>query len=180
MTKIDGECQLYGEKVIRKETDGFPELSIASCHKGVKRFVVNMIDTPGYGQKEDAAAWRSTLRGEIERRMILRHETESEVETRLFGEHQRLQRELKKIRDERVHVVLYFFDGHHCKQQDLEACIELQELTNVMPILAKGDQFVQLEMSEVKKTLIRNANAHGVQFFDVRGALSDMEDKHLK
>jgi septin family protein len=49
-----------------------------------------------------------------------------------------------------------------------------------MPILAKGDQFVQLEMSEVKKTLIRNANAHGVQFFDVRGALGDMEDKHLK
>lgn len=112
---MDGECQLYGRDVIRKETNGFVELSINSSHKGSKRFIVTMVDTAGYGHKMDAENWRKGVTDELERRMIERRQKELEVETLYVGEHQRLQRELKKIRDDRIHAILYFFDGHHCK-----------------------------------------------------------------
>ena len=101
--------------MIRKETNGFVELSISSSHKGSKRFIVTMVDSPGYGHTMDSETWRSCIGDELERRMIARRQKQQEVEARFFGEHQRLQRELKKIPDERIHAILYFFDGHHCK-----------------------------------------------------------------
>lgn len=74
VNKLDGDCHLYGNDVIRNETNGFVDLSISSSHAGSKRFTVTMVDSPGYGHKMDAETWRQYITDELERRNIVRSE----------------------------------------------------------------------------------------------------------
>ena len=57
------------------------------------------------------------------------------------GNAQMISRGLKKVVDTRIHLVLFFFDGHHPKDQDFVSVKAIQEYTNVIPILAKGDSY---------------------------------------
>ena len=76
------------------------------------------------------------------------------IELKFQGDHQSQCRELAKIRDRRIHLLLFFFDGHHTKDQDFLAIKEFQSLTNVIPLLAKGDSFERAELKKVKENIV--------------------------
>lgn len=87
-----------------------------------------------------------------------------------------ISRGLKKIVDARIHLVLFFFDGHHPKDQDFYSVKAIQEFTNVIPILAKGDSYTVQELSVVKKKIVERAEELKVDFFNIRSTLDDISD----
>lgn len=91
-----------------------------------------------------------------------------------------ISRGLKKIVDTRIHLVLFFFDGHHPKEQDFYSVKAIQEFTNVIPILAKGDSYTMQELKVVKKTLCDRARELKIDFFDIRSTLEDIEDERKR
>ena len=97
-----------------------------------------------------------------------------------MGNDQMISRELKKIKDTRIHLVLFFFDGHHPKDQDFQSVKVIQEFTNVIPILAKGDSYTMNELKQVKSKIVQRADQFGIKFFDIRSTLEDIEDKNKR
>lgn len=91
-----------------------------------------------------------------------------------------ISRGLKKIVDTRIHLVLYFFDGHHPKDQDFHSVRVIQEYSNVIPILAKGDSFTLEELKHVKQKIVKRAKELKVEFFNIRSTLEDIEDTHKR
>lgn len=56
------------------------------------------------------------------------------------------------------------------------------EYTNVIPVLAKADQFTAAEQAKVKEQLLAMAAQHRVEFFDVESTIEDQSrvEKDLK
>ena len=74
-------------------------------------------------------------------------------------------------------MILFFFDGHHTKEQDFLAIKEFQEFTNVIPLLAKGDSFEKAELKKVKSNIVEQAKTLGAQFFDIVSTINDIQDE---
>ena len=72
---------------------------------------------------------------------------------------------------------MFFFDGHHTKEQDFLSIKEFQNYTNVIPLLAKGDSFEPAEMRQVKENIMQLASKLDVRFFDVEGTINDIKDE---
>lgn len=115
--------------------------------------------------------------GELKRRMTEYRNSCKNVYSEFNGNDQMISRGLKKIVDTRIHLVLFFFDGHHPKDQDFVSTKIIQEFTNVIPILAKGDSYTMQELRVVKRTIVERANELDVEFFNIRSTLEDIEDK---
>lgn len=75
---------------------------------------------------------------------------------------------------------MYFFDGHHTKEQDFLSIKVFQEHTNVIPIIAKGDQFTVAEIKMVKRNLVEKAKESGVSFFDVQSVINDIGNDKIR
>ena len=52
----------------------------------------------------------------------------------------------------------------------------MQKITNVIPVLAKGDSYTQEELKIVKKDIVDSAKEFGVSFFDVVSTIDDIQD----
>jgi septin family protein len=63
---------------------------------------------------------------------------------------QKISREIKKIQDHRIHLILFFLDGHRCKELDFKSIKALQQFASIIPILAKADQYNQDEIKQMK------------------------------
>lgn len=61
------------------------------------------------------------------------------------------------MEDKRIHLIIFFLDGHRVKKQDLVSVAALQEYTNVIPVIAKRDTFTVSELKEIKKKIILEA-----------------------
>lgn len=88
------------------------------------------------------------------------------IEIDHMGDAQTIGREKRKVDDQRIHLMLYFFEGHHTKEQDFLSVKAFAEHTNVIPIIAKGDQYTVDELKQVKKDIINKAKEMKVGFFD--------------
>lgn len=44
-------------------------------------------------------------------------------------------------KDERVHLIIYFFDGKHENMNDFQNIKVLQRYANVLPVIGKADSF---------------------------------------
>lgn len=85
-------------------------------------------------------------------------------------------RELRKIADNRIHCLLFFFDGHHTKDQDFISCQQFQNFTNIIPVMPKADSIIKEEMFLMKQNIVKRAKEHNVQFFDVHAAVSEISN----
>ena len=54
---------------------------------------------------------------------------------------QKLLQRLDDMEDQRNHLLLYFFEGHHVKPIDFTIIKHLQNYVNVIPVIAKADSF---------------------------------------
>ncbi len=90
---------------------------------------------------------------------------------RQFKQEVRAQAMGYELPDPRVHLCLYFHNGHHIKEVDLNFMKELTELVNVIPIIAKADTFTTEELIEVKTQLVDDAEDKQIAFFDCLSAI---------
>lgn len=97
------------------------------------------------------------------------------VRTKYQGDPNRISKELTLIKDRRIHLLLFFFDSHHTKDQDFYALKEFQEFTNIIPLIGKGDSFEKAELKKVRRSIVQRAFELGVKFFDVVSTLDDIQ-----
>ena len=103
------------EQVIREATGGFCEREVDSpCGK----FKLRVVDSAGHGNYTDISEWRESIKTEIIERMESYKTDCDAVELRHMGDDQKISREKKMVDDKRIHLMLYFFEGHHTKEQD--------------------------------------------------------------
>lgn len=137
----------YDNCTIRTTTEAFMTHYLDSSSK-LKGVELTMTDSPGYGDKMDIYEWKQLiveeLKGRFQHYFDLTQAIEKDPE--FSGDDQRIQREKKRVDDSRIHVILFFFSGHHNKDQEFLAIKEFQKFTNVIPVLAQGDCFNEKEM----------------------------------
>ena len=61
---------------------------------------------------------------------------------------------LASIVDNRVHLLLYFFNGHHTNANDFTMLRKLQKIVNVIPLIPKADSFTPLELLRMKMDVV--------------------------
>lgn len=101
---------------------------------------LTVVDTPGFGDAVDNSnCWQPIV-----------DYIESKYEEYLNAE-SRVQR--LAIRDQRVHVCLYFIQpsGHGLKPLDIEFMKRLHDKVNIIPVLAKADTMTPDECVYFKK-----------------------------
>jgi len=77
---------------------------------------------------------------------------------------------LERIRDNRVHLVFYFFTANRCKPTEMAFLAKLCPLVNVIPIISMADQYSSTEMTAFKSKICNI----GVRFFNVDQALKSI------
>ena len=87
------------------------------------------------------------------------------------------QNQLKRIHminnmeDKRIHLMLYFFDGHHVKASDFIMIKRFQKYVNIIPVIAKADSYTEEELKTFKLDILCTAAERGVKFFDCGEAI---------
>jgi len=64
---------------------------------------------------------------------------------------------LREIKDNRVHLLLYFFGGHHTNAADFNNLYKLKKYVNILPIIPKADSFRTEELLRMKTDIIVNS-----------------------
>ena len=59
--------------------------------------------------------------------------------------------------DNRVHLLLYFIQGHHLTAADFLMLREFQKYVNILPIIPKADSFTPKELYKMKINVINEA-----------------------
>lgn len=73
--------------------------------------------------------------------------------------------------DRRIHLILYFFEGHRVKDNDIQLIKRLQDFTSVLPVVCKGDSFTPPEMLQHKLAINDTTKERQVEFFDCHQAV---------
>eukprot|EP00355_Strombidium_rassoulzadegani_P000684 CAMPEP_0168608256 /NCGR_PEP_ID=MMETSP0449_2-20121227/526_1 /TAXON_ID=1082188 /ORGANISM="Strombidium rassoulzadegani, Strain ras09" /LENGTH=71 /DNA_ID=CAMNT_0008648221 /DNA_START=614 /DNA_END=829 /DNA_ORIENTATION=- len=66
-------------------------------------------------------------------------------------------KKLKEIEDGRIHCVLFFFEGLRYTELEFQAIKEIQQYSNVIPIIAKGDNLDHEELADMKHGIMKEA-----------------------
>ena len=61
---------------------------------------------------------------------------------------------LSELKDDRVHLVIYFFSSTRCKQSDIALLEKLSPLTNIIPVISMADQYSEKELSAFKTEIL--------------------------
>lgn len=59
------------------------------------------------------------------------------------------------MKDDRVHLLLYFFGGHHSNASDYKILKRFQKYVNIIPIIPKADSFKEDELQRMKLDIIQ-------------------------
>jgi septin family protein len=78
---------------------------------------------------------------------------------------------MRNLKDNRVHLLLYFFGGHHTNASDFTIIKKLQKHVNVIPIIPKADSFTSDELLRMKIDIINSGIDRNVNFFDCFDAI---------
>lgn len=81
---------------------------------------------------------------------------------------------LGKMKDERVHLVLYFFTQNRCKPTDIAYLEKLSPLVNVIPVISMADQYSHAELKRFKKQIMDLRSSTSIRFFNCQAALQSI------
>lgn len=87
----------------------------------------------------------------------------------------------KNIIDNRVHCCFYFINpyGRGLKPLDLEVMKQLSNKVSIVPVIAKADCLTQNEITQLKKTVLREIQENGIKVYSLPECDSD-EDEDFK
>lgn len=129
------------------------------------RLFLNVIDTPGFGDKSNNSfAW-----------IPLINFIDEQMRSYIFQEEQPIR---SAIHDKRIHCCLYFLEPTNkgVATLDLITMREISKRVNMIPIIAKADAFNFEELQTFKQELRTTINSEGIQvcrFFDANDPFYD-------
>ena len=72
-----------------------------------------------------------------------------------------------EIKDERIHCCLYFLSGPWVCESDWIIMKKIENITNIIPIVAKGDTFTTRQIKEFKKKIFERNKSMNVNWFSI-------------
>jgi len=60
----------------------------------------------------------------------------------------------RSITDDRIHLLLYFFDSARIKKSDLLILKKLYKYVNILPVISKADSLTLRELEQLKEDII--------------------------
>lgn len=105
--------------------------------------------------------------------MVRYYNEKQEIEHQKMDKLEKLKR-MNEIRDTRVHLLLYFFTGHHTNVGDFLMLKKLQSYVNIIPCISKADSFKEQELHNMKVDISGTAADRHVKFFDCREAINSV------
>lgn len=73
--------------------------------------------------------------------------------------------------DNKIHLILFLMDNAEINSDHAQCIKSLSKLTNILPIISKGDLFDEIGIKMIKEALLRSSKNQGIEWFDVREAL---------
>ncbi|KAF2634204.1 Septin [Massarina eburnea CBS 473.64] len=158
---------LCGKQVLEGKDSDDP--SSAHLEEGVKikpvtveldeegaRISLTIVDTPGFGDQIDNEASFGEIVGYLERQY-----------DSILAEESRIKRN-PSIRDNRVHVLLYFITptGHGLRELDIELMKRLSPRVNVIPVIGKADSLTPAELAESKKLVMEDIEHYRIPVYN--------------
>eukprot|EP00347_Sterkiella_histriomuscorum_P009092 403342549 len=137
-----------------------------------KKISLKFIDSVGYGDCMDLQSWRKYIQKYIKSMQIEYMKEHERIMTTSRDRYQQ-QNEINKIPDNRVHLLLYFFNGHHTNECDFDMIKKLQRFVNILPMIAKGDSFKPDELLIMKNDIAITARNRDIHFFDCIHAIKE-------
>lgn len=113
--------------------------------EGTTEFVIDLIDTPGYGSYRNIQLWVNYIIAYVSNKIIQYKIAQGQ-------------------KDERVHCCLYFIDSV-LKQADVVALKQLQKFTVIIPVIGKADTRTVDEIKKYKKIVISQLKEAEIEFF---------------
>lgn len=143
------------------------EISAVSHHieeNGVN-LRLNIIDTPGYGdQINNDRCWDPIVK-------YIKDQHSAYLRRELTAQRPRF------IEDTRVHCCLFFIapTGHQLKPLDIQVLRKLNDVVNVVPVIAKSDSLTLEERAAFKQRIKQEFAIHGLRMYPYDA--EDLEDE---
>jgi len=125
--------------------------------KGVESILFGIYDTPGYGDLINNQPSFDLIKDDI-----------SERHAKWLRMHENFDEDIE-LKDERIHMCLYFIAPHRMKDIDKDFIEQLAPLVTIVPVIAKSDTMttaerhrylceVKLEISKIRKKFRKEGN----------------------
>ncbi|KPP62455.1 septin-5-like [Scleropages formosus] len=133
--------------------------------KGVK-LKLTIVDTPGFGDAVNNNECWKPITDYIDQQF-----------EQYFRDESGLNR--KNIQDNRVHCCLYFIPpfGHGLRPVDVEFMKALHEKVNVVPLIAKADCLMPVEVKKLKDRIREEIDKFGIKVYQFPDCDSDEDDE---
>ena len=132
---------------------------------------VSVVDTPGFGASLDATNDVKPIISHIEEQYekYLNHES---------GLNRR------QISDTRIHCCFYFIspESYHLRPLDIHLLKALHSKVNIVPVIGKSDFLTTQELNVLKKRILSDIKANGIQIYSIPDCDEDDEDyrEHIR
>ncbi|CAD8205746.1 unnamed protein product [Paramecium octaurelia] len=122
---------------------------------------LNIFDAKGF-QKNDQKEWFKEIRHFIDQKFKtqIRRNKYAYLNKTLYSQVSKL------VNDERIHLCLYFLSGPAYFNEDILYLQKLSNLVNVIPILARGDQYTKSEVLELKLRYNKTFKEFKIDIYD--------------
>ncbi|CAD8103503.1 unnamed protein product [Paramecium sonneborni] len=122
---------------------------------------LNIFDTKGF-QKNNQKVWFKDIRHFIDQKFKtqIRRNKYAYLNKTLYSQMSNL------VNDERIHLCLYFLSGPAYINEDIQYLQKLSNLVNVIPIIARGDQYTKSEVLELKQRYNRIFKEFNIDIYD--------------
>jgi septin 3/9/12 len=150
---IDSKGRLEHDEPVRQTTE-IQAVSHVIVENGVK-LRLTIVDTPGFGdQINNDNCWDPILK-------YIKDQHSAYLRKELTAMRD------KYIQDTRVHCCLYFINptGHSLRPIDIIVMKKLQEVVNIVPVIAKADSLTLEEREEFKNKIRAEFQHHNIRLF---------------
>lgn len=134
-------------------------MNVATLRNEMEYFEVNLIDFPGYE--------------EVETQRYIR-DVDELINQRLEAHLAKLS-DKKAMRstivDERIHCCIYFLAGPWICEADWQIMKKIENITNIIPVIAKGDTYSTREIREFKKKVFEKNKLMKINWFSIEELL---------
>ncbi|KAJ2894932.1 Cell division control protein 11 [Coemansia aciculifera] len=134
------------------------------------KIVLNIIDTPGFGDGIDNENCFTRIQEHIE--MQFDH---------VLAEENRIKRNTKFM-DSRIHALLYFIapTGHSLREIDVELMRRLGSRINIIPVIGRADSLTPRELVLFKQRVMNDIVAFGIPIFNFPDPEEDEDEESVE
>ncbi|KAJ2756069.1 Cell division control protein 11 [Coemansia aciculifera] len=134
------------------------------------KIVLNIIDTPGFGDGIDNENCFTRIQEYIEMQY-----------DNVLAEENRIKRNTK-FTDTRIHALLYFITptGHSLREIDVELMRRLGSRINIIPVIGRSDSLTPRELVLFKQRVMNDISANGIPIFNFPNSDDDEDEESVE